>query len=89
MQFDNGYIFLYFVTDTSRMEAEYANPYILVTDRKISSVQEILPVVEAVNKSGKSGLVAIAENVDNQALASLVVNKLQGNAHADALGLPA
>ncbi len=78
MQFDNGYISPYFVTDPSRMEAAYDDPKILITDKKISSVQELLPLLEKVAQSGKKELVIIAEDVDGEALATLVLNKLRG-----------
>jgi len=78
MQFDKGYASHYMVTNQERMEAEYADAYILVTDKKISSVQEIVPLLEKVAQSGKKDLVIIAEDVDGEALATLVVNKLRG-----------
>lgn len=78
MQFDNGYISPYFVTDPSRMESAYDDPKILITDKKISSVQELLPLLEKVAQSGKKELVIIAEDVDGEALATLVLNKLRG-----------
>lgn len=78
MQFDNGYISPYFITDPSRMEAVYADAKILITDKKISSVQDILPVLEKVAKTGRKELVIIAEDVDGEALATLVLNKLRG-----------
>ncbi len=78
MQFDNGYISPYFVTDTARMEASFNDAKILITDKKISSVQELLPVLEKVAGTGKKELVIIAEDVDGEALATLVLNKLRG-----------
>jgi len=78
MQFDNGYISPYFVTDPSRMEAVYDDPKILITDKKIGSVQELLPILEKVAHSGRKELVIIAEDVDGEALATLVLNKLRG-----------
>ncbi len=78
MQFDRGYVSQYMVTNPEKMEAVLENPYILVTDRKISSIQELLPVLEKVVQSGKKELVIIAEEVDGEALATLVVNKLRG-----------
>jgi chaperonin GroEL len=78
MQFDNGYISPYFITDASRMEAMYEDAKILVTDRKISSVQELLPILEKVAQSGRKELVIIAEDLDGEALATLVLNKLRG-----------
>ncbi|XOA42829.1 MAG: chaperonin GroEL [Candidatus Nealsonbacteria bacterium] len=78
LQFDRGYISPYMITDAERMEAVYENPYILVTDRKISSLQEILPILEKVSQTGKKELVIIADDVEGDALATLVVNKLRG-----------
>ena len=78
LQFEKGYISPYMITDAERMEAVYENPYILVTDRKISSLQEILPVLEKVSQAGKKELVIIADDVEGDALATLVVNKLRG-----------
>jgi len=77
MQFDQGYSSPYFVTDTQRMEAVIEKPYILVTDKKISSMKEILGVLEAVASSGKKDFVIIAEDVDGEALASLVLNRIR------------
>ena len=77
MQFDRGYISPYMVTDTDKMEAVLENPYILITDKKISSIQDILPVLEKVVQTGKP-LLIIAEEVEGEALATLVVNKLRG-----------
>ncbi|MBA3643067.1 MAG: chaperonin GroEL [Chloroflexia bacterium] len=77
MQIDRGYISPYFVTNTERMEAELEDPFILITDKKISSIQDILPVLEKV-AGARSPLVVIAEDVDGEALATLVVNKLRG-----------
>jgi len=78
MQFDNGYISPYFITDSARMEAAYDDPKILLTDKKISSVQELLPLLEKVAQTGRKELVIIAEDVDGEALATLVLNKLRG-----------
>lgn len=77
MQFDRGYLSAYMVNDTDKMEAVLDNPYILITDKKISSIQEILPVLEKVVQSGRQ-LLIIAEDVDGEALATLVLNKLRG-----------
>ncbi len=77
MQFDRGYLSAYMVTDTDKMEAVLDDPYILVTDKKISSIQEILPVLEQIAQSGKK-LLIIAEDVEGEALATLVLNKLRG-----------
>jgi chaperonin GroEL len=87
MQIDRGYISPYFVTNTERMEAEFDDPYILITDKKISSIQDILPTIETVARAGK-GLVIIAEDVDGEALATLVVNKLQGRFASLAIKAP-
>ncbi len=78
MQFDNGYISPYMITDTNSMKAEFEDPYILLTDKKISSVQEILPLLEKMAQSGKKDLVIIAEEIEGEALATFVVNKLRG-----------
>ncbi|HLA56354.1 MAG TPA: chaperonin GroEL [Flavobacterium sp.] len=77
MQFDRGYLSAYFVTNTDKMETELENPYILLYDKKISSLKELLPILEPVAQSGKS-LIIIAEDVDGEALSTLVVNKLRG-----------
>mgnify|MGYP000987954381 CR=1 FL=1 len=77
MQFDRGYTSAYMVTDTDKMEAVLDNPYILITDKKISNIQEILPVLEKVVQAGRK-LMIIAEDVEGEALATLVVNKLRG-----------
>ncbi len=78
MQFDRGYISPYMATNMDRMEAEMSDPYILITDKKISAVADILPVLERVVQTGRKELVIIAEDVDGEALATLVVNKLRG-----------
>lgn len=78
MQFDQGFVSLYMMTDTSRMEAVLENPYILITDKKISAIAEIMPLLEALANSGKKELVIIAEEVEGEALATLIVNKLRG-----------
>ena len=78
MQFDRGYISPYMVTDTDKMEAVIDDPYILITDKKISSIQEILPLLEQIVKTGKK-LVIVAEDVEGDALATLLVNRLRGN----------
>ncbi|SEH78969.1 chaperonin GroEL [Paenimyroides aquimaris] len=77
MQFDRGYLSPYFVTNPEKMETEFENPYILLYDKKISSLKELLPVLEPVAQSGKA-LLIIAEDVDGEALSTLVVNKLRG-----------
>ena len=78
MQIDKGYISPYFVTNTEKMETVLDNPYILITDKKISAIQDILPVIEKAIQQGKREMVIIAEDVDGEALATLVVNKLRG-----------
>jgi chaperonin GroEL len=78
LQFDNGYISPYMVTNAERMEAVYEDPYILITDKKISSIQEILPILEKMSQAGKKELIIIADEVDGEALATLVVNQLRG-----------
>lgn len=78
LQFDRGYISQYMVTNQERMEAVLEDPYILVTDKKISSIQELLPLLEKVIQSGKKELLIVAEEVDGEALATLIVNKLRG-----------
>ncbi len=78
MQFDRGYISPYMVTDTDKMEAVLDDPLILITDKKISSIQEILPILEPIVKTGKK-LIIIAEDVEGDALATLLVNRLRGN----------
>ena len=78
MQFDRGYLSPYFVTDAERMEAALENPYILIYEKKISSMKDLLPLLEQIARTAKP-LVIIAEDVDGEALATLVVNKLRGN----------
>ncbi|TCS93291.1 chaperonin GroEL [Hazenella coriacea] len=87
MQFDRGYISPYMITDTDKMEAVLDEPYILITDKKIGNIQEILPVLEKVVQQGKS-LLIIAEDVEGEALATLVVNKLRGTFTAVAVKAP-
>lgn len=89
MQFDNGYISAYFVTDPARMEASYDDAFILLTDKKITSIQDILPVIEKVLQSGKKELVIIAEDIEGEALATLVLNKLRGAFSVLAVKAPA
>jgi chaperonin GroEL len=89
MQFDNGYISPYFVTDTAKMEAVFEDPYILITDSKIGSIQDILPLLEGLAQKGKKEIVIISENVEGEALATLVVNKLRGTFSALAIKAPA
>ena len=87
MQFDRGYLSPYFVTDADKMVATLENPYILLFDKKISNLQEILPILEPVSQSGRP-LLIIAEDVDGQALATLVVNKLRGGLKIAAVKAP-
>jgi chaperonin GroEL len=87
MEFDRGYASPYMVTDQDKMEAVLEDPYILITDKKISNIQEVLPVLEAVVQEGKSILI-IAEDVEGEALATLVVNKLRGTFNAVAVKAP-
>ncbi len=87
MQFDRGYLSPYFVTNTDKMEAELESPYILIYDKKISSMKELLPVLEAVAQTGKP-LLIIAEDVDGEALATLVVNKIRGSLKIAAVKAP-
>src|SRR5207253_3578744 len=78
MQFDRGYISAYFITDPARMEAALDEPYILITDKKISAITDIVPVLEKLVQTGRKELIIVAEDVDGEALATLVVNKLRG-----------
>ncbi|MBZ8181470.1 chaperonin GroEL [Oscillatoria salina] len=87
MRFDKGYISPYFVTDTERMEAVFDEPYILITDKKITLVQDLVPVLEQVARAGK-GLVIIAEDIEKEALATLVVNRLRGVLNVAAVKAP-
>ena len=87
MQFDRGYISAYMVSDTEKMEAILDNPYILITDKKISNIQEILPVLEQIVQSGQK-LLIIAEDVEGEALTTLIVNKLRGTFNVVAVKAP-
>ncbi|MEG0032886.1 MAG: chaperonin GroEL, partial [Mucinivorans sp.] len=87
MQFDRGYISPYFITDTEKMVAELEKPYILITDKKISTMKELLPVLEPVAQGGRA-LLIIAEDVDGEALSSLVLNKLRGTLKIAAVKAP-
>ena len=87
MQFDKGYISPYFATNNDNMTAELDNPYILMTDQKISNIQDILPILEAVSKQG-APLLIIAEDVDGEALATLILNKLRGTLNIAAVKAP-
>ena len=87
MQFDRGYLSSYMVTDTDKMEATLDNPYILVTDSKITTLQDILPILEQLVQTGRS-MVIVADDVENEALAALVVNKLRGTFNVVAIKAP-
>ncbi len=87
MQFDRGYLSPYFVTNSEKMIAELSNPYILLYEKKISNLKEMLPILEAVNQSGRP-LLIIAEDVDGEALATLVVNRLRGSLNIAAVKAP-
>src|SRR5438874_11643647 len=87
MQFDRGYISPYFVTDPARMVAELEDPYILITEKKIGSMADLIPVLEQVVRSGKPILI-IAEDIEGEALATLVVNKLRGTLKVAAVKAP-
>lgn len=87
MQFDRGYVSPYFVTNPERMEATFENPFILITDKKISSMKELLPTLEKVVQTGK-GIVILAEDIEGEALTTLVVNKLRGTLNVAAVKAP-
>ena len=87
MQFDNGYLSPYFVTNPEKMSAELENPYILITDGKVSTMKDLMPILESVSQTNK-GLLIIADNVDGEALATLVVNKLRGGLKIVAVKAP-
>ena len=87
MQFDNGYISPYFVTNTEKMEVEFEKPYILITDKKISVMKDLLPILEAVAQSGRP-LLIIAEDLEGEALTTLVVNRMRGSLKAAAVKAP-
>ena len=78
LQFDQGYVSAYMMTDATRQQAVIENPYILITDKKISAISDILPLLEAMTQTGKKDLVIIADDIDGEALATLVLNKLRG-----------
>lgn len=88
MQFDKGYVSPYMITNADKMEAVFEEPDILITDKKISNVEEIVPLLEKLAQAGKKNLVIISEEVDGQALATLVVNKLRGTFNALAIKAP-
>ena len=87
MQFDRGYVSAYMVTDTEKMVAEYENPYILITDKKISNIQEVLPILEQIVQMSKP-LVIIAEDIEGEAMSTLVLNKLRGTFNCVAVKAP-
>lgn len=88
MQFDNGFISPYMITDTNRMEAVFEDAHLLITDSKISSIKDILPLLESMAQAGKKNLVIIAEDIEGEALATLVVNKLRGTFNTLAIKAP-
>lgn len=88
MQFDRGYISPYMITNAERMEAAYEDPYILIADRKISAIKDIVPILEKISHAGKRELIIIADEVEGDALATLVVNKLRGNFNGLAIKSP-
>jgi len=88
MQFDNGYVSPYLVTESQRMEAAYADAMILLTDKKISSIQDILPLLEDMARQGRKNLVIIAEDVDGEALATIILNKIRGTFNVLAVKAP-
>ena len=87
MQFDRGYLSPYFVTDPERMEVVLENPFILIHEKKISSMKDLLPLLEKMAKSSRP-LLVVAEDIDGEALATLVVNKLRGTLHVAAVKAP-
>ena len=88
MRFDKGYISPYMITNAEKMQAEFDDPYILITDKKISSIQDILPLLEKVTQSGKKDIVLIADDIDGEALTTLLINKLRGTFNALAIKAP-
>ncbi|MCC7500406.1 chaperonin GroEL [Candidatus Nomurabacteria bacterium] len=88
MQFERGYISAYMITDPARMEAVLKDPYILITDKKISSIQEVLPLLQKIAESGKKDVVVIADDVDGEALTTFIVNKLRGSFNIVAVKAP-
>ncbi len=88
MQFDNGYVSPYMITNSEKMVAEYENPYILITDKKVSSLSEILPLLEKMAQAGKKDLVVLADDIEGEALATFVVNKLRGTFNVLAVKAP-
>ncbi|MDD3190881.1 MAG: chaperonin GroEL [Candidatus Pacebacteria bacterium] len=88
MDFDKGYVSPYMVTDSEKMKSEMNDPFVLITDKKISSLNEILPILEAVNAAGKKDVVLIAEDIEGEALTTLIINKLRGTINALAIKAP-
>ncbi len=88
IDFDKGYISPYLITNSERMEAEYTDPSILITDKKVSSIKEVLPLLEKLAQSGKKDLVIIAEDIDGEALSTFIVNKLRGTFNVLAIKAP-
>jgi chaperonin GroEL len=88
MQLDRGYLSPYFITDPERMEIAFDNAYVLINEKKISSMKDMLPLLEEVSKSGKP-LLIIAEDIEGEALATFVVNKLRGTLQVAAVKAPA
>ena len=88
MRFDKGYVSAYMITNPDRMEAEYQDAYILITDKKIGSVEDILPILEKVAQAGKKEIVIVADDIDGQALSTLIVNKLRGTFNSLAVKAP-
>ena len=87
MQFDRGYVSPYFVTNRERMEVELDDPYILISEKKVSAMQDLIPLLEQVARSGKP-LLIIAEDIEGEALATLVVNKIRGVLNVAAVKAP-
>ena len=87
MQFDRGYLSPYFVTDANKMEAVLEDAYVLITDKRISSMKDLLPILEQTMQAGKDVLI-IAEDVDGEALSTLVVNKIRGSLKVAAIKAP-
>lgn len=88
LQFDRGYVSQYMITNADRMEAEYEDPYILITDQKISAMSDLLPLLEKVLQTGKKNIIIVAEDIEGEALATLIVNKLRGTFNALAVKAP-
>ena len=88
MQFDNGYVSPYMITNSEKMIAEYDNPYILITDKKVSALAEILPLLEKMAQAGKKDLIILADDIEGEALATFVVNKLRGTFNVLAVKAP-